>query len=195
MYIQGGMLIMYKLIYREKHDDRDCCAYVELQNCKVVSNRIHGACYISNIDKDLEYEDIETYLTKEEFEWLRDSNNFYKYPTMAEQITNHILSAEADDFISMIEREEDEYIKRKYDLSDDDLADIFNNFSDYHDRSIICAIYNDVEDFASEALENGLFGRIDETLKNYIDLKRLGEDIAEDCCIVLSDGRVVEFSY
>ena len=62
-------------LYREKNSfDRDCCAYIEDQPVKFVcghyfsSITLHGSCYCGSDWK--EYEEIETILTKTEYEQL-----------------------------------------------------------------------------------------------------------------------------
>lgn len=70
-------------LYRVKDsDDRDCCAYIDAAGPKFECNhyfssiRLCGSCYSSG--KFPEYEEIETILTKDEYEEIISFNIFIK---------------------------------------------------------------------------------------------------------------------
>ena len=69
----------YTFLYKENTDDRDCCAYIRLDDLKkrrlCIDGKfnIHGACYSSSLGgsyHNANYEDIKTILTKEEYDLL-----------------------------------------------------------------------------------------------------------------------------
>ena len=207
-------------LYRVKDtDDRDCCAYIEEKplrfECGHYFGRpiLHGSCYC-NSDWEL-YENIETVLTREEYETLmrfdeeigelgygiKSGDDRYKRGVNlcsdVEYIYDKLNSEEAEEFFLKIQESEKEFLMNEYSLDEDEVEDIFDNYYlDYRDRSIIGYVFDNVEDFAyEEAIQCGYVEKGSVT-ERYFDFEKFGEDLLEDDWYhKLDDGRVVYLNY
>ena len=195
-------------LYRIKNsNDRDCCAYIDTNDPDFVCNHyfssvdICGSCYIG---KDwANYDDIETILTRTEYNQLlkykkelhelgygiKIGDNRYKkgikIMNKIKPIINKLKSDEAQEFFDRISSEE-------YELNDIDIKSILDEYPlDYKDRSIVCAVYNDMEDLGrEEAWQCGYINRNDELLMDkYFDYEKFGEDVVNE------DEYFIEITY
>lgn len=210
----------YIFLYREKVDDRDCCAYIENKPTRFECDHyfgsviLHGACYCNHNFAD--YDDIETALTREEYEALRiynDKINELGYGIKKgdvrynrglelgkniEYVYDKLNSAAAKAFQQQIIDDEIEYLKNEYTLDDKDIEKIFDEYYlDYRDRSIVGYVFKDTEDLGyEEAWSLGYINPKDPISSKYFDYEKFGEDlIEEENYIELRDGRVVSLMY
>lgn len=179
-------------------NDRDCVAYIDTTKYKnQITNypvEVKGSCYSCSIDthtKFIDYSELETILTEDEYNKLLNPNG-----TDLTYIMNKLESEENQEFFENVIQEEIKYLKNEFYLFDEDIEEIFTYYSlDYKDRSIISAVYDSAEDLAVEVIEE--YYNIPDILKNYIDYNSLGKDELSNCeeYIELSDGRIVTLSY
>ena len=91
------------------------------------------------------------------------------------------------------------YLKTEYDLSDRDLVEILNEYTeDFRDRSIVSYVYDDSEEAGrEEAWQLGYVKDDDPISSKYFDYKKFGEDLVnyDNYFMELCDGRVVNLSY
>lgn len=211
----------YLFLYREKDsDDRDCCAYIEAKNprweCEHYfgSITLHGACYSGH--DFLGYDEIETVLTKAEYEELiaydkaindlgygiKKGDERYNKGIELSKGIQHIFdklnSNEAKEFQEHIIESEIEYLKDEYSLSDEDIEKIFDEYYlDYRDRGIVGCVFNGSSDLGyEEAWSLGYIKNGDTIAERYFDYEKFGEDLLEDeNYLELDDGRVVSLNY
>lgn len=208
------MLFLYRL---KNDEDRDACAYIDeipsSFECEHYFSgvRIQGACYFGG--GFAPYENIETILTKREYEMLlkfdkaikqlgygiKEGDSRYVKGVdlikIVQVIYNKLQSEEAEKFKKNIMENEKEIMMDEWNLSEDDIEEILDNYSlDYKDRSIIGYVYDDVEDLAENEIEQCY--DIPNFLENYIDYSKFGEDLLEDGerYKELEDGRVVYYN-
>lgn len=212
----------YIFLYREKDsDDRDCCAYIEPQprfECSHYFGSIilHGACYCKH--DFAPYEDVETILAKNEYQALIDFNKaidelgygikegddrFKRGMALCADIAPIIAKLESDEgkaFAEKIFESEAEYLMNEFNLDEDDVEYIFDNYGlDYRDRGVVGGIYSDTEDLGyEEAWSLGyISGKGDSIMDRYFDYAKFGEDLVNDdeCYLELRDGRCVRIEY
>lgn len=190
----------YTFLFKENGtDDRDCVRYVELQDikdghlCCDGKFNVHGACYSMSLKEDVDYDNITTILTKEEYQTLCNPIN--------KDLTSIIRKLESEENEELFERvveEEIEYLKGEYSLSDEDIKYIFNEYYlDYRDRGIVGYVYNDSAELGyEEAYDLGYIKRDDPISERYFDYEKFGEDLLEDeRYLELDNGRVVSLNY
>ena len=139
----------YLFLFREKDsDDRDCCAYIDSKNPRFECNHyfgsvnLNGACYTGH--EFPAYEDIETVLTKAEYNELVQFNKAindlgygitkgderYNKGIALAKAVQHIYgkleSEEAKEFQQKIIESEIEYMKDEYSLDDADIEKILS---------------------------------------------------------------------
>lgn len=92
-----------------------------------------------------------------------------------------------------------EYLKTEYDLSDRDIEEILNEYTeDFRDRSIVSYVYDNSEEVGrEEAWQLGYIKDDDSISSKYFDYKKFGEDLVNDdeYFMELWNGRVVRLSY
>ncbi len=202
-------------LYRIKNsDDRDCCAYIDANGPEFVCNHyfsslnICGSCY-SGSDWAA-YDDIETILTRAEYNLLlkykdepyklgygitKGDSRYQKGIKIINKIKpiiDKLKSDEAQEFFDRISSEEIEVLKEGYRLNDSDIECILNEYPlDYRDRSIVSAVYSDMDDLGrEEAWAYGYINRENESfMDRYFDYEKFGEDLVRD------DEFFVEISY
>lgn len=211
----------YVFLYKENTEDRDCCAYIEARAERWECNHyfgsviLHGACYSGHDFAD--YEDIKTVLTEDEYNQLvkfnKDINDLGCGITKGDErynkgielckaiqpIYDKLLSEENEEFFEQIIEEEKEYLMDEYNLDEDDIDMIFNNYClDYRDRAVVGYVFDDTYDLGYE--EAWSLGYVDSNndsiASRYFDYEAFGEDLANDeyhC--KLADGRVVSLMY
>lgn len=196
----------YVFLYRIKNsDDRDCCAYINANSSEFVCNHyfsginICGSCY-SGRDWAA-YDDIETILTRTEYNQLlkykkelhelgygitKGDSRYQKGIKIIkkiEPIIDKLKSDEAQEFFNRISSEEMEVLKEEYELNDSDIECILNEYPlDYRDRSIVAAVYSDMDDLGrEEAWQCGYINRENESLMDrYFDYEKFGEDVVSE---------------
>lgn len=205
-------------------DDRDCVFYVELRgfecNHYFGGLSLCGACFSGYYDEfkervENDFDTLETIYTKEEMQELfrlndelkslgygieKDSDKYNKGVEILNKINcmlDKLKSGDNEELFQNIIEEEKEYCMQKYNLSREQIDDIFDNTKDdYEDRSIICAVYEDKEDLFKDLVFNGLLPEIDDDLIDYIDIDNYVEDkvLIYDCYYELDDGRIVYYA-
>lgn len=140
-----------------------------------------------------QYEEVETILTKEEFDVLANRKSITKEKLQA--IIDKLYSDENEEFLDKIVNRELEYLQEDYDLSDDDIEDIKNKVSHkyYFDRNCICQIYDNYEELGQYIISE--FYEIPDNLHPYIKAEDLGYDVVNEDAkyMVMDNKRIVEF--
>lgn len=209
-------------LYRIKNsDDRDCCAYIDAAGPEFECNHyfssinVCGSCY--SCSEFPVYKEIETILTKDEYEEILIFNILIKalgygitkgdsryragikLIDSIKHIYDKLKSDEAFAFFEDIQKSEMEYLKTEYDLSDRDIEEILNEYTeDFRDRSIVSYVYDDSEEAGrEEARQLGYVKDDDPISSKYFDYKKFGEDLVnnDNHFMELHDGRVVNLSY
>lgn len=208
------MLFLYRL---KNTVDRDACAYIDeipsTFDCEHYFSGviIQGACYCGG--EFASYEDIETILTKIEYKKLikfnedieklgyginKGDERYKKGLELIKDIQDiytKLQSAEAEQFEEDIMDNEKEIMMEQWNLSEDDIEEILDNYRlDYKDRSIIGYVYDDIEDLAENEIEQCF--NVPDYLTNYIDYSKFGTDLLQDeeKYKELEDGRVVYYN-
>jgi len=204
-------------------DDRDCVFYVELTgfecNHYFGGLRLGGACFSGYEEEfrkivDNEFDTLETIYTKEEMQELfslndelknlgygieKDSDKYNKGVELVNKIDcmlDKLRSGDNEELFNNVIQEEKEYCMQEYNLSKEQVDDIFENYNGgYQDRAIICAVYEDKEDLFRESAFNGLID-VSEDLLDYIDVESYVNDniLSVDCYYELDDGRIVYYA-
>ena len=178
-------------------DDRDCVFYVELRgfecNHYFGGLSLGGACFGGYQEEfrkivDNDFDTLETIYTKEEIgiELLN------KIDCMLDKLK----SGDNEELFQNIIEEEKEYCMQKYNLSREQIDDIFDNYNSvYQDRAIICAVFEDKEELFRDCAFNGLID-ISEDLIDYIDVESYVNDniLCNDYYYELDDGRIVYYA-
>lgn len=142
---------------------------------------------------NFQYEDVETILTKEEFDTLANRVPITK--EMVQTIIDKLYSDENEKFLNTIVDRELECLKEDYSLSDNDIDNIKNQVSNkyYLDRNCICQIYDSYKDIGEYTIEE--FYDIPANLQPYFKTEDLGQDIVDEDSryMVMDDDRIVEF--
>lgn len=191
----------YTFLYKENVDDRDCVAYIDLTDLKnrhlCVDGKfnIHGACYCMSLcgrNHDVNYEDINTILTEEEFNLLCNPDGTY-----LASIIEKLESEENKALFEEVVEEEKEYLMNEYGFDEEDIEQIFDEYGlDYRDRGIVGCVFDDVEDLGYEEAWNLGYIQRDSPMERYFDFKKFGEDLLEnETYMQLSDGRCVTLNY
>ena len=214
---------MYFLYRLKDHDDRDCCAYIQVPKFECGhyfgSICLQGSCYSGGDFAD--YDDIETVLSKSEYEELINFNKQIKelgygitkgddrylqgvkLITSISYIFDKLSSAEGLEFQNNIIQDEIEWLMEEYCLNEDDIDHILDEYPcDYRDRSIISEVYDNAYELGwEEAYQCGLFDPYSSdwsssTFNQYFDFEAFGEDLCDDegYCL-LDDGRCVRFCW
>ena len=209
-------------LYRIKDsNDRDCCAYIDADGSKFECNHyfrsiiLCGSCYSGG--EFPAYDEIETILTKDEYEEILIFNIFIKslgygitkgdskYKAgiklidSIKHIYDKLKSDDAFAFFEEIQKSEMEYLKEEYNLSDRDIKKILNEYTeDFRDRSIVSYVYDNSEEAGrEEAWQLGYVKDDDSISSKYFDYKKFGEDLIEydEYFMELYNGKVVRLSY
>lgn len=191
----------YTFLFKENGtNDRDCVRYVELKDlkenhiCCDGKFNVHGACFSMSLKGDnISYEDITTILTEEEFKALCNPDG--------KDLTSIIEKLESEENTELFEQiieEEKEFLMDEYNLDEDDIDTIFDNYGlDYRDRAVVGYVYDDTYDLGyEEAWSLGYVDNNDSIASIYFDFEAFGEDIANDeyhC--KLADGRIASLMY
>lgn len=192
----------YTFLFKENGtNDRDCVRYVELKDlkenhiCCDGKFNVHGACFSMSLKNDnISYEDITTILTDEEFKALCNPDG-----RDLTSIIEKLESEENTELFEQIIEEEKEYLMDEYNLDEDDIETIFDNYGlDYRDRAVVGYVYDDTYDLGYEtAWSCGYVSNNDSIMERYFDFEKFGEDLVNDdeCYCQLADGRCVSLMY
>ena len=183
-------------------NDRDCVAYVELKDiknkhiCCDGHINIHGACYSMSFGGryfNYQYEEVKTILTKEEYESLKNPTETIDWNS----IFDKLMSEENDELFEIVSKEEKEYLMDVYELDEDDVDFIFNEYAlNYQDRGIVSYIFDDVYQLGYEEAYNFGYIQRNSPMENYFDFEKFGEDLLEEeQYLRLDDGRCVFLNY
>lgn len=190
----GKKVFLFKL----KSEDRDCVAYVDIDDIKnnrrdiVGSIIIQGACYVTGL-KNIEYEDISyCQLTKRQFESLKKYNekDFNNVLTV-------LLSEENDNLFQIVIEEEKEFMGREYNLTEEEIEEVLDNYyGEFKDRGIISRIYNYKEDIFEELIEEGAM-ECDKQLLPYINIEEFVDSVIlnDEIYYELYNGLIVCYNY
>lgn len=201
------------------NNDRDEVKYIEFRGfeCGHYFSGLHivGACF-SGFEKELrervvnDFESIKTVLTKEEFLHLfelddkleslgykieKDSEKYKKGIEIMQEyhdtIEKKLLSEENEQLFKKIVEEEKEQVKNEYNLSSEEVEEIFdNNPLDYQDKGIISAVYDNIDEFVEE--EKWSMGWNDFP---YFDDEKFAEDLLGNSGYYeLENGRIVVYN-
>lgn len=191
----------YTFLYKENTDDRDCVAYIDLNDLKkkhlCIDGKfnVHGACYSKSLcgrNYNVNYEDIKTILTEEEFDLLCNPDG-----TDLVGIIEKLESEENQALFEEVIEEEKEYLMDEYGFDEDDIEQIFDAYYlSYRDRGIVGCVFDSVYDLGyDEAYGLGYIDR-DSVVERYFDFEKFGEDLLnEEQYIQLSDDRCVYLNY
>lgn len=204
-------------------DDRDCVFYVELAgfecNHYFGGLRLGGACFGGYQEEfrkivDNDFDTLETIYTKEEMQELfrlndelkslgygieKDSDKYNKGIEILNKIDcmlDKLKSGDNEELFQNVIEEEKEYCMQEYNLSREQIDDIFDNYNNvYQDRAIICAVFEDKEELFRDCAFNGLID-ISEDLIDYIDVESYVNDniLCNDYYYELDDGRIVYYA-
>lgn len=192
----------YTFLFKENGtDDRDCVRYVELKDLKksdvCIDGKfnVHGTCYSMSLkEEDTDYENITTILTEEEYKMLCNPKG--------KDLTSIIEKLESEENTELFEQiieEEKEYLMGEYNLNEDDIETIFDNYGlDYRDRAVVGYVYEDTYDLGYEtAWSCGYVSNNDSIMDRYFDFEKFGEDLVNDdeCYCQLANGRCVYLMY
>ena len=206
-------------LYKDNTEDRDCCAYIEPARfeCDHYFGGLYicGACYSRH---DIaKYEDIQTILTEAEYNKLlefkknisdlgygikKGDERYQKGMDLCADIQlifDKLQSEEAQEFFENIVNKEKEYLKDEFGFDDDDIEEIFDNYSlEYKDRAIVSYVFKDAYDCGyEEAFSLGYVSGDDSIITKYFDFEQFGQDLANENenYLELSDGRIVCLNY
>ena len=143
---------------------------------------------------NFQYEDVETILTKEEFDTL--ANRIPITKEKVQTIIDKLYSDENEDLLNTIVDRELEYLKVKYNLSDNDIDNIKNDLDAkkyYIDRNCICHVYDNYRELGQYIIDE--FYDIPQNLLSYFKVGDFGYDVVDEDAryMVMDDDRIVEF--
>jgi len=201
-------------------NNRDCVKYMRFEGfeCGHYFSGLHiyGACFFGGIKELKEnIDNFETILSKKELEYLfeldsklkdlgygieKDSEKYNQGMQIIKEFNNTIgkklQSEENEQMFKKIIEEEKEIIKQEWNLGDEDIEEIFNNYPyEYRDRAIITCVYAGAYELGESEIDDCF--NVEEFIKKYIDFEKFGEDLIsnnDDRYIELQDGRIVELS-
>lgn len=208
-------------LYKKNVDDRDCCAYIEDKPMRFECGHyfgsiiLEGACYSGKGFP--EYEDIKTILTKEEYDKLnafdtaiselgygikKGDDRYNKGVELCKEIQpvfDKLLSEENEELFKEVIEEEKEYMMNEYNLSEEDIEKIFNEYYlEYRDRGIIACVFENAYDCGYEEAWNCCYIENGNTVQErYFNFEKFGQDLADEDenYLELNDGRIVRLNY
>lgn len=185
----------YIFLYRESDsDDRDACKYIEKEHHLDCVHEVvfHGACFSGRWNGTPKYEDVETVLSRKDFEMIVGKDISAKD---YDRIIGILESKKGQAFRDKIMESERQYMMDEYSLDDDEMNQILDEYSlDYTDRGIIGCVFDDAYDAGYDYIESCY--TVESWLENYIDYEKFGDDLCEDeGYMQLNDGRVVRLNY
>lgn len=180
-------------LFKENTDDRDCVRYVDSYSLNEGGVRVCGACFYGSFG-NVPYENVTTILTEEEYNLMLNHNG-----EDLSEIIDRLRGEENQKLFESVQAEEIEWLMDEYDLSEEEVLDIFEDYDgSYRDRSIINHVYENAYDIGYQmASEWGYICNDNlQNMERYFDFEKFGEDLADDYYYFeLSDGRIVSLSY
>ena len=142
---------------------------------------------------DFQYENVETILTKEEFDILANRTPITK--ETLQTIIDKLYSDENEKFLDTIVDRELECLKEEYNLSDNDINNIkyYVPKKYFLDRKCICQIYDSYDELGQYIIDE--FYEIPNNLQPYFKVEDFGYDVVNEDAryMVMDDNRIVEF--
>lgn len=125
----------------------------------------------------------------------RDSEKYKRGLALLDEfkpITDKLLSNEGKKFFKEIQESEKEYCMQEYDLTRDEIDEIFDYYSLlYQDRGIIGYVFKDRHEFGEEEKWNFGYEKIP-----YFDTEAFVNDLLdEEYYLELDSGKIVSLSY
>ena len=201
-------------------DDRDIVKYIEFNGfeCGHYFGGLHieGACF-SGFEKEFRelvennFEELETILTRDEFLKLfklndelkalgygieKDSEKYNKGLKIIAEYENTIekklQSNENKELFEKVIEDEKEYIKNEYNLTDDEVEEVFNNYGlEYQDRAIIGVVFKDFNEMVEEEKWSMGYENIP-----YFNDEEFGNDLLNsENYLELESGKIVSYNY
>lgn len=209
----------YIFLYKENTEDRDSCAYIEVNPMRWECNHyfggvvLHGACYSKH--DFASYENIKTILTEDEYNQLVRFNeeiNALGYSIVKgderynkgvelcnaiQPVYDKLLSAENEELFNEVIEEEKEYMMDEYGFDEDDIEQIFDEYYlDYRDRGIVSCVFGDTYDLGYEEAYSLGYVERNSVAERYFDFDQFGKDLLEEeQYIELNDGRIIYLNY
>lgn len=208
-------------IYKENGtSDRDCVKYIETIEKKLECGHyfpkinLHGACFSMSLDlKEIDFSNITTILTKEEFKKLETYNKEMndlgyginkgddrhkkglKLIDSVQHIFDKLQSEENQELFYKVQQEEVKWLREEYNLNDEGIESIFDEYYlNYRDRGIISYVFDNSEEMAKEEAE--ALGYIQDGNDRYFNYETFADDLLEsERYFELEDGRVVVLNY
>lgn len=213
---------MNKFLLKINENDRDCVKYLDTEETGAfecghyfVGLRINGACFTNSLKKIKEqsFENITTILTEEELKRLfefkekiselgygivQGDERYQKgleYRAEIQDIIDKLNGEDNEKLFEKVQEEEKEELKNKYDLTDEDINYIFDNYGlEYRDRAVVSCIWRNIYECAYDEAES--MGYVNRDNDRYFDYETFGEDLLNsENYLELEDGRVVMLSY
>lgn len=143
---------------------------------------------------NFQYEDVETILTKEEFDVL--ANRIPITKETLQTVIDKLDSDENEELLNTIVDRELECLKETYNLSDNDIDNIKNDLEEkkyYIDRNCICYIYDSYDELGQYIIDE--FYDIPHNLLSYFNTSDFAYDVIQEDTkfMVMDDYRIVEF--
>ena len=213
---------MKHYIFLGRTKDEGICYYVQDKPAEFACGHYFSTPYLTNANSLIhdfpEYENLETILSKEDYDrflelkndidslgfGIRMGNKMYKRglelrQSLLNDVYAKLTSPEAEAFFNTIVEDEKRKLAELYNLTDCYVDQIFDESpGDYKDAGIVMNIYYDSKEIAEDFIDN-YYHQIDDMsgfkLSWYIDYERLGRDLVQDSddYLELDDGRVVQY--
>jgi hypothetical protein len=191
-------LSKYLFLFKENNtQDRDCVKYIRVRDleenhlCIDGKFNVHGASFSMSLKDEYDFNDIETILTKEEFLALCNPKKHFDFT----EIIGKLKSDENNRLFEHIIVDEKEFIEHQYNIDNEDVEYIFNNYGlNYQDRGVIGHIFDDIEEASQEEAEQ--LGFVNESNRKYFDYEKFGEDLLQgEQYLELPSGKIVYLNY
>ena len=213
---------MNKFLLKINENDRDCVKYLDTEETGAfecghyfAGLRISGACFSGSLKeiKEQNFENITTILTEEELKRLFEFNEKIselgfgivqgderyqkglEYRAEIQDIIDKLNGEDNEKLFEKVQEEEKEELKDKYDLTDEDINYIFDNYGlEYRDRAVVSCIWRDIYECAYDEADS--MGYVNRNNDRYFNYETFGEDLLNsENYLELEDGRVVMLSY
>jgi hypothetical protein len=207
-------------LYKDNSDNRDCVKYIsnippsfELDHY-FAGVGLNGACFCTSFASEAPiYENIVTILTAEQFKRLiqfdkdiaalgyniKKGDNKYNAGIALisgiQDILDKLNSPKNENLFAKVVTEEFESIMNEYELNEDDVEEIFDNYElDYRDRGVVSCVWDSIEKCAEE--EAFELGYADSEISEWFDFNKFGRDLLrQDNYLKLSNGCVIHLNY
>ena len=179
------------ILYRIKNGE---CRYIEINNGNIHLDYqgepiVNSPTCYTRIHEN--FEDIETWLTEDVFNRLKNTDGTDTFSDIVDMINN----GEHKEFEEYIKADELEKMCDEYGFDTGEAEEIMWNYydNDYFDSTIVMYVWNNYSDIAESYVDECC--NVESWMYNYIDFDSMGEDIASDRGMYeLYDGRIVEYA-